>query len=134
MRKARTRDVSRCKHGRSEADRTNVDKTAIEQMNEVAWAMARVATLDRHGLQMKASVYAQFIGALDLRLLRGTEWEVLLERKKLRREFPAIRSSGQAAVEVIPLELRRLQQLALADDLMGDLVGDFAQTSAPSIE
>jgi len=45
----------------------------------------------------------------------------------LRREFPAIRSSGQATVEVIPLELRRLQQLALADDFMAELIGDFAQ-------
>ena len=60
-------------------------------------------------------------------LLRGTEWEVLLGWKMLRREFPAIRSSGQATVEVIPLELRRLQQLALADDFMAELIGDFAQ-------
>ena len=63
MRKARTRDVSRCKRGRSEADHTNVDKNAIEEMNELAWAIARVATHDRHGLQMKAGVYAHLIGA-----------------------------------------------------------------------
>ena len=149
MRKARTR-VSRSKRGRSEADHTNVDKNAIEEMNELAWAMARVATLDPHGLQMKAGVYAQLIGSQLLKrpqtaaeavllslicdLLRGTEWEVLLGRKKLRRKIPAIRSSGQATVEVIPLELRRLQQLALADDFMAELIGDFAQTNRPRRE
>jgi hypothetical protein len=146
MRRAITR-VSRCKGGRSEAAHTKMDKNAIEEMHELACAMARVPTHDLHGLQMKAGVYAQLIGAELLKrpqtaaqavllslicdLLRGTEWEVLLERKKLRREFPAIRSSGQATVEVIPLELRRLQQLALADDFMAELVGDFAQTSTP---
>jgi len=149
MRKARNR-VSRSKRGRSEADHTNVDKNAIEEMNELAWAMARVATLDPHGLQIKARVYAQLIGSQLLKrpqtaaeavllslicdLLRGTEWEVLLERKKLRREFPAIRSSGQATVEVIPLELRRLQQLALADDFTAELIGEVAQTSMPRRE
>jgi hypothetical protein len=78
MRKARTGDVSRCKHGRSEADRTNVDKNAIEEMNEVAWAMARFATLDRHGLQMKASVYAQLIGAQLLKRPQTAAEAVLL--------------------------------------------------------
>jgi hypothetical protein len=145
MRRAITR-VSRCKGGRSEAAHTKMDKNAIEEMHELACAMARVPTHDLHGLQMKAGVYAQLIGAELLKrpqtaaqavllslicdLLRGTEWEVLLGRKKLGHEIPATQSSGQT-VEVIPLDLRRLQQLALADDFMAELVGDFAQTSTP---
>src|SRR5262245_29609051 len=149
MRRAITR-VSRCKGGRSEAAHTKIDKNAIEEMNELAWAMARVPTHDLHGLQMKAGVYAQLIGArlskrpqsaagavllsLISDLLRGTEWEALLGRKKPRREFPAIQSSGRATVEVIPLELRRLQQLVLADDFMAELIGDFNETSRPRRE
>ena len=149
MRRAITR-VSRCKGGRSEADHTKIDKNAIEEMNELAWAMARVPTHDLHGLQMKAGVYAQLIGArfskrpqtaagavllsLICDLLRGTEWEVLLGRKKLRREFPAIRSSGQAPVEVMSLDLRQLQQLVLAEDFMAELIGDLTETSRPRRE
>src|SRR5262245_38879030 len=142
--------VSRCKRGRSEAGYIKPDKSPIEEMNELAWAMARVPTHDLHGLQMKARVYAQLIGtrlskrpqtaagavllSLICDLLRGTEWEVLLGRKKPRREFLAMQSSGHATVEVIPLELRRLQQLVLADDFMAELIGDFTETSRPRRE
>jgi hypothetical protein len=76
MRKARTRDASRCKW--SEADHTNVDKNATEKMNEFAWAMARVATLDGHGLQMKAGVYAQLIGAQLLKRPQTAAEAILL--------------------------------------------------------
>ena len=105
--------------------------------------MARVATYDRHGLQMKAATYAQLIGTrLERRpetadeavllsllcdLLRGSQWEELLGRKR-RRTLPQTRSSGQVTVE-ITIELRQLQQLALADDFLADLVGDGPNTT-----
>ena len=57
-------------------------------------------------------------------LLRGTQYEELLGRKKPRREPPPARSSG-LTVEISPVDLRRLQQLALADDFMAELVGEF---------
>jgi hypothetical protein len=112
---------------------------AEQEMEKLAWAMARVPTRDRHGLQMKAATYAQLIGArvsrrpetaaeavllsLIFDLLRGTPDEELLGRK--RRKFSPARSSGKSSVEIIPIDLRRLQQLAAADDFMAELVGEF---------
>jgi hypothetical protein len=123
----------------NDADRAVDAKNTEKELIRLAWAMARVVTHDLHGIQMKAGVYAKLLGSRFARrpktaadavllslmcdLLRGTEWQVLLGRNKPRPKVPAIRWSGRAAVEVVPVALQRLQQLASAGDSTTALVG-----------
>jgi len=37
---------------------------------------------------------------------------------------------GRPSVEIIPIDLRRLQQLAAADELLADLVGEYPYENA----
>jgi hypothetical protein len=119
-------------------------EAAERELEKLAWAMARVPTRDRHGLQTKAAAYAHLIGAriskrpetaaeavllsLIFDLLRGTPDEELLGIK--RRKLPVTRSMGRPSVEIIPIDLRRLQQLAAADEFLADLVGEYPYENA----
>ena len=143
MRKSRA-NASQCKRAGIERDDHNCGE---RELMSLAWAMARVPTCDLHGLQMKAGVYAQLRGlelarrpetaadalllGLICDLLRGTEWEPLLGSDAARRKSRQPRSQGKASVDVVRLDIERLQRLAWDADFMADLLGDVGGVDGP---
>ncbi len=143
MRKSRA-NASQCKRASSGRDDHNGDE---RELISLAWAMARVPTCDLHGLQIKAGAYVQLRGlelarrpataadalllGLICDLLRGTEWERLLGFRPPRRNSRQPRSQGKASVDVVRLDIERLQRLALDADLMADLLGDVGGVDEP---
>ena len=129
-------NASRCKSAGSKRDDHNCGE---RELMSLASAMARVPTCDLHGLQMKAGVYAQLRGlelarrpetavdalllSLICDLLRGTEWEPLLGSDAARRKPRQPRSQGKASVEVVRLDIERLQRLVWDADFIADLLG-----------
>jgi hypothetical protein len=118
-----------------------------QELISLAWAMARVPTCDLHGLQIKADAYVQLRGlelarrpetaadalllSLICDLLRGTKLGPPLVPHAAQRKSRQPRSQGKASVDVVRLDIERLQRLALDADLMADLLGDVVGVDEP---